>query len=64
MHTSFRQGDLLIRTGIDLPHLGMFAGQVYEVEAYEAQHPEGLFLKGWIEGFDPLNFRPHEAADV
>lgn len=62
MHTTFRQGDLLIRTGIDLPHLGVFAGQVYEVEAYEAHQSEGLFLKGWIEGFDPLNFRPHQAV--
>lgn len=62
MHTTFRQGDLLIRTGIDLPHLGVFAGQVYEVEAYEAHDSEGLFLKGWIEGFDPLNFRPHQAV--
>ncbi|MBO9543906.1 hypothetical protein [Caulobacter sp.] len=64
MHTTFRQGDLLIRTGMDLPHLGVFAGQVYEVDTHEAQHPEGLFLKGWIEGFDPLNFRRHEAAGV
>lgn len=61
MTTNFRQGDLLIRTGIDLPHLGVFAGQVYEVESHEAQHPEGLFLKGRIEGFDPLNFQLHPA---
>jgi hypothetical protein len=56
-HT-FRQGDMLLRTGVDLPHLGVFAGQVYEVEDFHRHHTEGLYVKGVPEGLDPGNFQP------
>lgn len=55
----FRQGDMLLRTGVDLPHLGVFSGQVYEVEDFH-HHSDGLYVKGVPEGLDPASFRPVE----
>ncbi|RRN66238.1 hypothetical protein [Caulobacter sp. 602-1] len=53
----FRQGDMLLRTGVSLPHLGVYSGQVYEVEDYH-HHAEGLYVKGVDEGLDPASFQP------
>jgi len=35
---AFEPGQPVMRTGPDLPHLGIFNGQVYEVEDF-ARHP-------------------------
>lgn len=55
---TFRQGDVLLRTGIDLPHLGVYAGQRYEVEDHQHHIGEGLYVKGVPEGLDPASFQP------
>ena len=33
------------RTGVDLPHLGVFRGQVHEVEDFARHHAEGLSVR-------------------
>ena len=55
---TFRQGDVLLRTGIDLPHLGVYAGQRYEVEDHQHHHADGLYVKGVPEALDPASFQP------
>lgn len=56
----FRQGDMILRTGAALPHLGVFTGQVYEVEDFERHHSEGLTVRGVLESLDPAGFVPYE----
>jgi len=58
---TFQQGDQVLRTGVDLPHLGVFNGQVYEVEDHERHHTEGLYVRGVLEGLDPASFQPVQA---
>lgn len=53
----FRQGDMLLRTGMSLPHLGVHSGQVYEVEDHH-HHADGLYVKGVAEVLDPTSFQP------
>lgn len=60
LERKFQPGDQVLRTGADLPHLGVFNGQVYEVEDF-ARHPtEGLYVRGVPEGLDPGNFQQLE----
>jgi hypothetical protein len=54
----YRQGDMLLRTGADLPHLGVYSGQVYEVEDFHRHHDAGLYVRGVPEGLDPASFEP------
>jgi len=54
---NFRVGEQVIRSGVDLPHLGIFSGQVYEVEDFARHHAEGLYVCGVPEGLDPNNFQ-------
>jgi len=58
----FRQGDMLLRTGVSLPHLGVYSGQVYEVEDYHRHHDEGLFVKGVDQRLDPAAFQPADPS--
>lgn len=57
---TYEPGDQVLRIGADLPHLGVFSGQVYEVEDFARHHAEGLYVRGVPEGLDPGNFRPWE----
>lgn len=57
---TYRHGDILLRTGLDLPHLGVFNGQAYEVQDFHRD--EGLFVKGVPAGLDPAGFTPVEGA--
>jgi hypothetical protein len=56
----FRPGVRVLRTGPDLPHLGVQAGRVYEVEAFDADSDEGLFIKNVLAGLNPAAFSPVE----
>ena len=58
---TFQAGEQVLRTGVDLPHLGVFSGQVYEVEDFARHHAEGLYVRGVPEGLDPASFQPVEA---
>jgi hypothetical protein len=58
---TFQPGEQVLRTGVNLPHLGVFSGQVYEVEDFEHHHAEGLYVRGVPEGLDPGSFQPIEA---
>ncbi|KQZ22078.1 hypothetical protein [Caulobacter sp. Root1472] len=58
---TYQQGDQVLRTGVNLPHLGVYSGQVYEVEDFERHHAEGLYVRGVPEGLDPDSFQPIEA---
>lgn len=53
---AFEPGQPVMRTGPDLPHLGVFNGQVYEVEDFARHHAEGLYVRGVPEGLDPAKF--------
>ena len=57
---NFQPGEQVVRTGVDLPHLGVFSGQVYEVEDFARHHSEGLYVRGIPEGLDPASFRSIE----
>uniref|UniRef100_B0T9E3 Uncharacterized protein n=1 Tax=Caulobacter sp. (strain K31) TaxID=366602 RepID=B0T9E3_CAUSK len=57
---TFQPGEQVLRTGADLPHLGIFSGQVYEVEDFARHHAEGLYVRGVPEGLDPNNFQQLE----
>lgn len=54
---TFEPGQPVLRTGADLPHLGVFSGQVYEVEDFHRHHAEGLYVRGVPEGLDPACFQ-------
>ena len=58
---TFQPGEQVLRTGVDLPHLGVFSGQVYEVEDFERHHAEGLYVRGVPGGLGPGSFQPIEA---
>jgi hypothetical protein len=58
---TFQPGEQVLRTGVNLPHLGVYSGQVYEVEDFERHHAEGLYVRGVPEGLDPGSFQPIEA---
>ncbi|MET3667809.1 hypothetical protein [Caulobacter sp. 1776] len=53
---TFEPGQSVLRTGADLPHLGVFSGQVYEVEDFDRH--DGLYVRGVPEGLDPASFQP------
>lgn len=55
---AFEPGQPVLRTGADLPHLGVFSGQIYEVETFDQRDIEGLYVRGVPEGLDPASFRP------
>jgi len=55
---TFEPGQSVLRTGADLPHLGVFSGRVYEVEDFDRQDVEGLHVRGVPAGLDPANFQP------
>lgn len=57
---TFQPGEQVLRTGVNLPHLGAYSGQVYEVEDFERHHAEGLYVRGVPEGLDPGSFQPVE----
>ncbi|KRA67060.1 hypothetical protein ASD89_02225 [Caulobacter sp. Root656] len=58
---TYQPGEQVLRTGVNLPHLGVYSGQVYEVEDFERHHAEGLYIRGVPEGLDPGSFQPIEA---
>ena len=58
---TYQPGEKVLRTGVNLPHLGVYSGQVYEVEDFERHHAEGLYIHGVPEGLDPGSFQPIEA---
>lgn len=58
---TYQPGEQVLRTGVNLPHLGVYSGQVYEVEDFERHHAEGLYVRGVPEGLDPGSFEPIEA---
>jgi fatty-acyl-CoA synthase len=53
----FEPGAQVVRTGPDLPHLGVHGGRVYEVETCDMGSDDGLFVKGVLAGLDPAAFR-------
>ena len=58
---TYQPGEQVLRTGVNLPHLGVYSGQVYEVEDFERHHAEGLYVRGVPEGLDPGSFQSIEA---
>jgi fatty-acyl-CoA synthase len=55
---AFEPGARVVRTGPDLPHLGVHAGRVYEVETCDGDSDDGLFVKGVLAGLDQAAFSP------
>lgn len=54
----FEPGTPVLRTGPDLPHLGVYSGRLYEVESHDGDSDDGLFVKGVIAGLDCAAFSP------
>ncbi|CAN5252966.1 hypothetical protein BH10PSE4_BH10PSE4_03110 [soil metagenome] len=54
---TFEPGQSVLRTGADLPHLGVFSGRIYEVEAFDQHDVEGLYVRGVPAGLDPASFQ-------
>lgn len=52
----FEPGARVLRTGPDLPHLGIHVGRVYEVETCDEDSDDGLFVRGVLAGLDPAAF--------
>jgi hypothetical protein len=55
---TFAPGQTVLRTGADLPHLGVFSGRIYEVEDFDRHDAEGLYVRGVPAGLDPACFQP------
>jgi 3-dehydroquinate dehydratase len=53
----FDPGARVVRTGADLPHLGVHVGRVYVIEVFDPDSDNGLVVKGVVEGLDPIGFR-------
>ncbi|GGL35167.1 hypothetical protein [Caulobacter rhizosphaerae] len=59
----FDPGARVVRAGADLPHLGVHAGRVYVIEAFDPDSDNGLVVSGVIEGLDPTGFRLAQDED-